>query len=104
MSAEYFTQLDEIARRDAERVSKESVETIRASFPDQAVCVTGLVELGRPAQLIVEAADTWDADLIVVGSHGHGFWGRLALGSVSDAVVHHAKCSVVVVKAEFTEA
>jgi len=49
--------------------------------------------------MIVEAAEEWDADMIVVGSHGHGFWGRLALGSVSDAVIHQAPCSVLIAKA-----
>ena len=103
LSAENFTQLDEVARENAERVSKEGVELIKARFPNQPVCVTGLVELGQPAQTIIEAAESWDADLIVVGSHGHGFWGRIALGSVSDAVVHNANCSVVVVKPKSDE-
>ena len=40
----------------------------------------------------------WKADLIVVGSHGYPTWERLLLGSVSQAVVSHAKCSVEVVR------
>ncbi len=39
---------------------------------------------GPPARRIVEAADEWKADLIVVGSHGRGYWSRAMLGSVSD--------------------
>ncbi|HTH51980.1 MAG TPA: universal stress protein [Pyrinomonadaceae bacterium] len=53
---------------------------------------------GNPASAIVDEASDWHADLIVVGSHGHGFWGRALLGSVSDAVVHNAPCSVMVVR------
>ncbi|MBK8302980.1 MAG: universal stress protein [Chloracidobacterium sp.] len=52
---------------------------------------------GDPGQQLVEIAKAWDADLIVVGSHGRGFWGRL-LGSVSDGVTHHSPCSVLVVR------
>ena len=62
------------------------------------------MDLGRPAQVIVEAAERWGADVIVAGSHGHGFWGRLAIGSVSDAVLHHAPCSVLVVRSGTEEA
>lgn len=54
---------------------------------------------GHPAQAIVDRAEKWQADLIVVGSHGRGFWGRL-LGSVSDGVAHHAPCSVLVVRSK----
>ena len=53
---------------------------------------------GKPASAIVDEATQWNADLIVVGSHGHGFWGRTLLGSVSDEVLHHAPCSVMVVR------
>ena len=53
---------------------------------------------GSPKKLIVKDAEKWNADLIVVGSHGYGFWKRALLGSVSDAVVHHAPCSVLVVR------
>jgi nucleotide-binding universal stress UspA family protein len=48
--------------------------------------------------VIVEEAERWGADLIVMGSRGLGAWNRLLLGSVSSAVVHHAKCSVEIVR------
>lgn len=98
-SAINLERLDQIETAHAEKVAAQAVEMIRDSYSGFPVCVTSKVELGRAAQVIVEEADTWEADLIVVGSHGNGFWGRLALGSVSDAVVHHAHCSVLVVKA-----
>jgi nucleotide-binding universal stress UspA family protein len=53
---------------------------------------------GAPRQAIVEEAERWGADLIVMGSRGLGAWNRLLLGSVSSAVVHHAKCSVEIVR------
>ncbi len=51
-----------------------------------------------PKESIVEEAQKWSADLIVLGSHGYGFWERMLLGSVSNAVVHHAPCSVLIVR------
>ena len=53
---------------------------------------------GPPGKAIVEDAERWGADLILMGSRGLGAWNRLLLGSVSTAVVHHAKCSVEVVR------
>ena len=70
---------------------------IRNRFPGKVLDITTKVITGSPDQAIVEEATAWGADLIVVGSHGRGFWGRL-LGSVSDGVVHHAPCSVLVVR------
>jgi nucleotide-binding universal stress UspA family protein len=55
---------------------------------------------GVPKDVIVEEAREWDADLIVVGSHGYGRVQRLVLGSVAAAVVASAPCSVQVVRAK----
>ncbi|HEY5199526.1 MAG TPA: universal stress protein [Acidothermaceae bacterium] len=49
-----------------------------------------------PALALVERSKS--ADLLVVGSRGHGGFAELLLGSVSDHCVHHASCSVVVVR------
>ena len=51
-----------------------------------------------PRTVIVDAADEWQADLIVVGSHGRTGLQRLVLGSVSQSVVAHAHCSGEVVR------
>jgi len=55
---------------------------------------------GLPAEEIVKAAQSWPADLIVIGSHGRGGLGRVFLGSVAEAVMHHAPCPVLVVRAK----
>ena len=54
-------------------------------------------EFGDPKHLICELAKQEAADLIVVGSESHGFLERLLTGSVSDFVVNHAHCSVLVI-------
>ena len=56
------------------------------------------VVVGHPATEIVSAAEEPGVDLVVVGARGLGLLGRLVLGSVSDRVVHHAGCPVIVVK------
>lgn len=52
---------------------------------------------GEPAATICGVADSWGADLIMVGSHGRKGLSELLLGSVSNYVMHHANCSVLVV-------
>src|SRR5215470_314380 len=49
---------------------------------------------GDPKMAILDAAEHWGADLIIVGTHGYSALERLLLGSVSRAVASHAKCSV----------
>lgn len=53
---------------------------------------------GRPASAIVEEANTWKADLLVLGNRGHGPIASMVLGSVSAEVVDHAPCPVLVVR------
>lgn len=52
---------------------------------------------GDPADELLEAADTFGADLIVVGSVGLTGSSRFLLGSVASSVLHHAPCDVLVV-------
>lgn len=51
-----------------------------------------------PASAILAAAEEWNADLVVMGSHGRRGFDRLILGSVSETVALHASCSVEVVR------
>ncbi|HET8783586.1 MAG TPA: universal stress protein [Pyrinomonadaceae bacterium] len=60
--------------------------------------VDGAVLSGKAKDMILEEARNWNADLVVVGSHGRRGFQRLLLGSVSDAVAMNAHCSVVVVR------
>ena len=52
---------------------------------------------GIPAEAIMQVAADVNADMIVLGSRGAGGFARLALGSVSSAVVHHATLPVVII-------
>lgn len=52
---------------------------------------------GNPGQIIRKLAHTWGSDLIIVGSRGRKGLSELFLGSVSNYVMHHAPCSVLVV-------
>ena len=95
-SADYYQKvsggLEDLA---ADHVGKAR-KVIEEQFPNMGV--TSEVVMGIPGQTIIDIAEGWSADLIVVGSHGRGFWSRALLGSVSDSVVHHANCSVLVVR------
>jgi nucleotide-binding universal stress UspA family protein len=57
--------------------------------------VSTLVAEGNAARALLDASDT--AELLVVGSRGHGGFTGVLVGSVSQQCVHHAKCPVVVV-------
>ena len=99
ISAEYYQQMENVAKARAEAAVTKAAEFISNRMAVPLTDVTSVVELGKPAQAVVEAAEKWEADLVVVGSHGYGFWRRIALGSVSNAVLNYAPCSVLVVKA-----
>ena len=84
--------------RSQEDVKKAEaiVELIAKERP--GLKVSTRVELGQPVEAICEIARTMAADLVVVGARGHNAAQRFLLGSVSDRVVHHAPCPVLVVR------
>ena len=88
------TEMKELATQAVSQAEQK----IRERFPDLKTDLTTHILTGSPEQTIVEEAENWNADLIVVGSHGYGFWERAFLGSVSNAIVNHAPCSVLVVR------
>lgn len=90
--AESLKQQQERSSNDVGKVTEE----ITKSVPGLKVS-TQVLE-GSPKKMIVEEAERWGADLIMVGSHGHGPVERFLLGSVAQAVALHASCSVEIVR------
>src|ERR1043166_80542 len=96
ISAEYYQKIDDAVVEMATTFVADAKKIIRDRFRQDFPIATEILR-GPPDQQIIDKAKEWNADVIVVGSHGRGFWGRL-LGSVSSGVVHHAPCSVLVVR------
>jgi len=69
---------------------------VRSAFSDWEVQTIGIV--GSPSTELINKADDWKADLVVVGSHGRSALGRFILGSVSKKVVTDSHHSVRVVR------
>jgi len=78
--------------------AKELVAKITEKLQASGLNVTPALVEGDPKSQIIDTANDWHADLIVVGSHGRTGLNRFLMGSVSDAVVRHAHCSVEVVR------
>jgi nucleotide-binding universal stress UspA family protein len=84
----------ESQKQNAEALVRKAAELLRA----RGIKVAAGLEVGDPKSKILDVADEWRADLIVVGSHGRRGFERFLMGSVSDAVARHAKCSVQIVR------
>jgi nucleotide-binding universal stress UspA family protein len=84
----------ENARREANQKLLLVTEQIHAKGVD----AQPILRAGNPQEEIVSVANEMDADLIVIGSHGHGGLGRLLLGSTAERVLHNSPCAVLVVK------
>jgi nucleotide-binding universal stress UspA family protein len=85
------TDFAEVAARVLSQAVSETVD------PATPVKVSSMVREGNAADVLLEAAQ--GADLLVVGSRGHGGFTEALLGSVSQHCVHHAQCPIVIVRA-----
>src|SRR5579862_6101914 len=83
--------------------AQQEVEDRTSAVLHQAgIDATLLRQIGHPVDSIVSAAKIRNADLIIIGSRGLNRWKSLLLGSVSSGVLHHAPCSVLVVRGPHT--
>jgi nucleotide-binding universal stress UspA family protein len=80
----------------AQGFALRAVERLQQNFGEWTV--NSRIQSGSPGSAILNVAEEWHPDLIVVGSHGRSAVGRLVLGSVSQKVVTEARCSVRVAR------
>ncbi|MBS1997735.1 MAG: universal stress protein, partial [Cyanobacteria bacterium SZAS LIN-2] len=95
--AETEVKVQGAQRASAEALVKDATNKLKECFPQGKV--TGHVLVGSPRSLILQVAQDWPADVIIMGAHDHtdSMFGNMA-GSTANAVVVHATCSVLVVR------
>ena len=93
----YFEEMDVALRKQAQNIVDGAIAKLKPKLP-KSISIDAQILPGSPRAAILDEAENWGADLIVVGSHGYRAWERFLLGSVSQSVVSHAKCSVEVVR------
>ena len=90
------------AMQDAENERRQHLEgalaPLAGALRPRVRSIVTMTPTGAPAATILREARTDDSDLIVVGARGLGALERIALGSVSEAVLRHATCPVLVVR------
>jgi len=93
----YIEALEAAGEDQARSIVKKAADRVREAQGDH-LRVSAEIVRGYPKHAIIEEADSWNADLILMGSHGYRGLTRLWLGSVSQAVASHAHCSVGIVR------
>ena len=84
---------------DVKRAGEVTAKRTAAALEGLKVPVETVVRQGVPANEILQAAEELHADLIVMGSRGWGQLKAMLLGSVSEHVLHHATCPVLIARA-----
>lgn len=102
LSKDSYPAEEKASKRAAEIIVEETLLKMREFLDNTNVDIETKTISGEAKNVIAKEAEDWEADLIIVGSHGYGFWSRALLGSVSDAVVKYSKCSVLVVQKDKT--
>jgi nucleotide-binding universal stress UspA family protein len=98
------TELTPAVRPDLlQTIAHEGVARFLSERRERARVVEGMVRLGDPAREIVAFAAEWDADLLVVGTHGRPAPQRWLLGSVAEAALRSTTANVLVIPARVEE-
>jgi nucleotide-binding universal stress UspA family protein len=94
--SEGLEKIDTELKKRASNLTKRTVKLLKK----KGLRAQSVLRSGSAASEIVDEAEQWPADLIVLGSHGYGALKRLLLGSVALSVVSQAPCSVEVVRSK----
>jgi len=78
--------------------AKETVEDVKKKANSEGVKAEGIVQEGEAYIVITDLAKKENADIIIMGSHGRTGLKRLLMGSVTEGVIGHSPCPVLVVK------
>ena len=90
-----FESVYKETRTRAEDAVADARRTLSAGLN---ICDCEATPEGEPRTMILDVAKAWEADLIVLGSHGWRGWDRLLMGSVAESVGLHAHCSVEIIR------
>lgn len=85
-------------RRELEKRAGEMLEETSKPLREAGLETEARVRFGSAAPEILREAEEGGYDLVIMGSHGRGVLGGFLLGSVSNRVVHHARCPVLIVR------
>lgn len=96
--SDYYVAVAQAAKAAAEERVEEARRVILSDERNKGLKVETKTAAGKPDKTIIRECEEWPADLVIIASHGYGFWARTLLGSVTDSVVHHAPCSVLIVR------
>ena len=99
-SSYYPANMDESFQDKWQTLEEQGLELLRSlaeKATSEGVSTEFTKMIGQPETKICELAQTWQADLIVIGSHGRTGLSELFLGSVSNYVSHHVPCAVLIV-------
>lgn len=93
----YYAQLEKVQEDKATAAIENAIKTLREG-QGMVQEITSTKLTGHARDVILDEAEKWGADMIVIGSHGYRGFKRFLLGSVSNAIASHAHCSVEIIR------
>jgi nucleotide-binding universal stress UspA family protein len=82
------------------REEHRGIQTMALELEERGLDVTPMLVQGPTVELLLNEADKLGIDMIIMGSHGHGALYNALVGTVSEGVLHKAKCPVLIVPSD----
>lgn len=87
-----------VSEDQAEWIANQRLESLLPALSELDIPFHRIIRQGFPAEEILKIQEEGDFDMIVVGTRGNNAVTRFLIGSVSDKIIHHSKCPVLVVR------